>query len=124
MLHPVPKLPQHNIGDIERILTNEINANTFGANQSYHLLNLLFDGRRDVGEPELHALFALPAVDRERAGGMHPPPAILHERGAEFLTGGAEGDGIDARAVGGFEPHADMRLTGLLGIGKRVRGQR
>src|SRR5947208_1166691 len=48
MLHAISKLPKHNIGDIEWILANEINADAFGANQSYHLLDLLLDWRRDV----------------------------------------------------------------------------
>jgi hypothetical protein len=34
-------------------LTDEINANAFGANQSYHLLDLLFDWRRDVGKKQV-----------------------------------------------------------------------
>src|SRR2546421_2226450 len=53
MLHAIPKLPKHNVWDIERILANEINANAFGANQSHHLFDLLFDRRRDVGKEQV-----------------------------------------------------------------------
>src|SRR5947207_15156845 len=53
MLHAISKLPKHNIGDIEWILANEINADAFGANQSYHLLDLLLDWRRDVSEKQM-----------------------------------------------------------------------
>src|SRR5438552_8491840 len=53
MLHAISKLPKHNIGDIEWILANQINADAFGANQSYHLLDLLLDWRRDVSEKQM-----------------------------------------------------------------------
>jgi hypothetical protein len=38
MLYAVAELTQHNIRQIEWILTNKINANAFGADESYHLL--------------------------------------------------------------------------------------
>ena len=46
-----------------------------------------------------------------------PAAAVLQQRSAEFLPGGAEGDGVEAGAVGGFQPHAHMRLADFLGIG-------
>jgi hypothetical protein len=46
-------LPEHNVGDIERILANEINANAFGADQSHHLLDLLSDSRRNLGKEQV-----------------------------------------------------------------------
>ena len=53
MLHAIPQLAQHSIGDIQRILADEINSNALGANQSHHLLDLLLDRRRDVGEEQV-----------------------------------------------------------------------
>jgi hypothetical protein len=53
VLHPIAQLAKHDVGNVERILANEINANTFRANQSYHLLDLLFDRGRDVGEQQV-----------------------------------------------------------------------
>ena len=72
--------------------------------------------RRNVGEPELHTLLALPAVERERAGGMDRPAAACPQRDTELAARSAKGNGVDGRAVGGSEPRAHMRLTDLLGI--------
>src|SRR4051812_32924357 len=61
-------------------------------------------GGRNVEQPELHALLALPAVDRERACRMHGLPAMRHERRAELLADGAERNGVDAGTVTGAQP--------------------
>ena len=55
---------------------------------------------------------------------MHSLAAAVAQRHAEFLAGGAECDGVEPGAVGGFQPHAHMRLADFLGIGHRMRRQR
>src|SRR5439155_26408838 len=50
VLHTVSELTENNLGNIERILADEINADALGANEPHHLLNLLFYRWRDVGE--------------------------------------------------------------------------
>src|SRR5262249_33158147 len=56
-------------------------------------------GRRHVDEPQLHPLGPVPAIERERAGGMHGAPAALRQREPELLPGHAEGDRVDDRPV-------------------------
>src|ERR1700730_16809465 len=53
MLHPVSKLAQNDVRDIERILADEINPDAFRANQSHHLLDLLFHRRLDVSKEQV-----------------------------------------------------------------------
>ncbi len=53
MLDAVPQLAQDNIGNIERILADEINADAFRADQSHHLLDLLRHRRLDVVEEQV-----------------------------------------------------------------------
>src|SRR2546423_1584998 len=55
--------------------------------------------RRDVDEPQLYPLLALPAIDRQRSCGVHRATAVLRKRDAEWLAGGAECNRIDSRAV-------------------------
>src|SRR5258706_8143043 len=51
--------------------------------------------RCDVDEAQLHALLAVPTIDRERAGRMHGAPAIVEERNPELLAGGPERDDVE-----------------------------
>src|SRR5262249_43339871 len=53
MLRAIAELAEHNIGYIEGILTNEVNADPFGANQSYHLFDLLLDSRSYVSKEQV-----------------------------------------------------------------------
>ena len=53
VLYPIAQLAKHDIGNVERILANEINTHPLRANQSHHLLDLLFDRWRDVGEKQV-----------------------------------------------------------------------
>ncbi len=55
---------------------------------------------------------------------MHALAAAVTQRHAKLLARGAEGDGVEAGAVGGFEPHPHMGLADLLGIRHRMRRQR
>ena len=64
--------------------------------------------RCDIGQPKLRTLLALPTIEREGAGGMHLPSAVLHDRSAKFLTDRAKGNGVDAGTVGRFEADADV----------------
>jgi hypothetical protein len=45
---------------------------------------------RHIDEPHLHTLVALPAVDGDVAGRVHRPAAIVEQRLAERLAGGAK----------------------------------
>jgi hypothetical protein len=49
MLHAVAELAQHAVGDIERVLRDEVDADTLGADQAYHLFHFFQQrGRRFV----------------------------------------------------------------------------
>jgi predicted RNA binding protein YcfA (HicA-like mRNA interferase family) len=55
--------------------------------------------RRDVDEAQLHPLDAVPAVEAQGAGGVHPLTTALPERDPQFLSGRTKRDGIDDRPV-------------------------
>lgn len=55
--------------------------------------------RRDVDEAQLHAFVTVPAVEAQRAGGVHPLTTALGERDPQFLSGRAKRDGIDDRPI-------------------------
>ena len=48
MLHTIAKLTKHDIRNVERVLTDEVDANTLRADQAHHLFDLLLDRRLDV----------------------------------------------------------------------------
>ena len=64
--------------------------------------------RRNVEQAQLEPLVALPTVDRERAGNVHAAAAVLEKGVAEFLAGGAEGDGVERAPSPAAEPRAHM----------------
>src|SRR5262252_766948 len=84
--------------------------------------------RRYINHPELHPFDPIPAVEAQRAGGVHGSPAALPERVPEFLSGGAKRDGVDDRAIAGAQPRTYMRLPDLFEIGaeraQRILAQR
>src|SRR5215469_9540847 len=80
--------------------------------------------RRDINQPQLHPFDPVPAVEAQRAGGVHGSPAALPERDPELLSGGAKRDGVDDRAVAGAQPRAHVRLPYLLGIDEGMGRQR
>ena len=41
MLHPVPELSQYGLGNIDRVLGHEVDADPLGADEPHHLLNLV-----------------------------------------------------------------------------------
>ena len=43
--------------------------------------------RGNVGQPQLHPLDAVPAIEAQGADGMHRLAAVLSERYSEFLPG-------------------------------------
>src|SRR5262249_10218552 len=53
MLNPIAELAKNNFWKIERILTDEVDADAFGTDQSHHLLNFLFNCRFDVCEEQM-----------------------------------------------------------------------
>ena len=55
---------------------------------------------------------------------MHLPAAALDKRRTQLLANRAEGDSVDAGAVGRFKPHPNMRLADLLGVGDGMPRQR
>src|SRR5262245_28038959 len=72
-------------------------------------------GRGCVDEAELHALLALPPVERERAEGVDCAAAAREQGLAELLPHGAKGDGVDGAAVARQQADAHMGLADLLG---------
>src|ERR1035437_8401002 len=73
---------------------------------------------RHIDDPHLHALLALPAIDREVACRVHKAAAILEQRLAERLSGGADRDRVDDFPVAGFEARADVIFPDQVGIAK------
>ena len=53
MLHAIAKLGQHPVGHIERVLGNEIDADSLGADEAYHLLDPLQERLRGIGEQQM-----------------------------------------------------------------------
>ena len=53
MLHAVAELAEHGIGDVERVLRDEVNANALRADQANHLLNLFEQCRRRFVEQQM-----------------------------------------------------------------------
>src|SRR5215813_7093383 len=53
MLHAIAELAKNNLWNIEGILADEVNTHAFGTDQSHHLLNFLFNCRRDVREEQM-----------------------------------------------------------------------
>src|SRR3989442_15765347 len=88
---------------------------------------LLPDHRRslirhgDVEDAQLHALGALPAIERERSRDMQRLPAMADQRVAELLADRAKRDAIDDRAVARLEPQAQMRLPHFIGVNQLMR---
>ena len=50
MLHPVSKLSKDGVGYVGRILSHEIHAYAFTANETYHLFNLIHKALRRICE--------------------------------------------------------------------------
>ena len=80
--------------------------------------------RRDIEHAQLHALIALPAIDRERSRHMQGLAAIGDQRVAELLPDRSKRDAVDDGAVAGLEADAQMRLPHFIGIDQLMRRQR
>ena len=53
VLHTIAQLPKHAVGNVERVLRNEIHAHALGADQPHHLLHLLQQRRWRVGKQQV-----------------------------------------------------------------------
>ena len=53
MLHAVPELAEHLVGDVDRILRHEVDAHALRPDEPHHLLDLLQQRGRGVGEEEV-----------------------------------------------------------------------
>ena len=53
MLDAVAELTEHAVGDVQRVLADEIHAHAFGANQAHHLLDLLHQRGGGVVEHQM-----------------------------------------------------------------------
>jgi hypothetical protein len=53
MLHAVAELAEHRVGDVERILRDEVNADALGTDQAHHLLDLFQQRRRRIVEQQV-----------------------------------------------------------------------
>src|SRR6516225_3938609 len=80
--------------------------------------------RRYINHSELHPFDTVPAVEAQRAGGVHGSPTALPEPDPELLSGGAKRNGVDDRAVPGTQPRTHMGLPYLFGIDEGMGRQR
>jgi len=53
VLHAVPELPEHDIGKVDRILGDKVNANALGADQAHHLLDFVDKRFRGILEEQV-----------------------------------------------------------------------
>ncbi|MNV23208.1 hypothetical protein D3C71_1142140 [compost metagenome] len=53
MLHPVAQLGQHAVGDVERVLRDEVHAHALGAHQAHHQLDALDEHFRRLVEQQV-----------------------------------------------------------------------
>ncbi|KFB65996.1 MAG: hypothetical protein CAPSK01_004838 [Candidatus Accumulibacter vicinus] len=53
VLNPVAKLPENGIGNVERILRDEVDADALGTDQTHHLLDLFQECRRRFVEQQM-----------------------------------------------------------------------
>ena len=53
MLNAVAELPQHLVGHIERVLGDEVDADTLGADQPHNLLDLVEQRFGGIGEQKM-----------------------------------------------------------------------
>src|SRR5262249_20370943 len=53
VLHAIAELTKNNLWNVERILANEVDTDPFGTDQSYHLLNFLFNCRLNVRKQQM-----------------------------------------------------------------------
>ena len=53
MLDAVVELPRHCIGNVDRVLCDEVDANSLGSDQPHHLLDLVDQRRRGVVEQQV-----------------------------------------------------------------------
>src|SRR6516164_4918229 len=95
-----------------------------GAKTSHSAIRVLgaveWLGRREVGQPELYPLLALPAIERKAAGNVHLPAAAVAQRDTELLASCSKSNGIHRCAIAGFQTHADVRLTHFFRVSDRV----
>ena len=56
MLHAIAQLAEHGVRHIQWVLCDEVNADAFGAYQPDHLLNLVQQGLRAVGEQQMRLI--------------------------------------------------------------------
>jgi hypothetical protein len=53
VLHAVAELPEHRLGDVERVLRHEVHAHALGADQAHHLLDLLQERLGRIAEEQV-----------------------------------------------------------------------
>src|SRR5258708_11788794 len=80
--------------------------------------------RRYINHPQLYPFDTVPAVEAQRAGGVHGSPAALPEPDPELLSRGAKRNGVDDRAIAGTQPRTHMGLPDLFGIDEGMGRQR
>jgi len=72
---------------------------TYWITSKFRIKTFSARGPRYVDETELRLLAALIMIDIERAGEVERLIAITHQDIAQGRIGGAEGDGLEARAI-------------------------
>jgi hypothetical protein len=79
---------------------------------------------RNVGKPQLHALFALPTVDGDMTCRMQDAASIVEQSSSKRLSHGPKCNGIDEFSIAGPESCAHMAFTDRICINECVGWKR
>src|SRR5437868_13798920 len=80
--------------------------------------------RRQIRQPQLDALLALPAIHGNLAGSVQGTAAVFQERLAKRLTGSTKGNRIHKFSITGSKARTDMVLADRIGVDERMGWQR
>jgi hypothetical protein len=79
---------------------------------------------RDVGEPQLHALFALPVVHGDMTCRVQDAASIVEQSSSKRLPHGSKCNGIDEFSIARPESCAQMAFANRICINERVGWKR
>ncbi|MNS14534.1 hypothetical protein D3C72_461550 [compost metagenome] len=115
MLDAVAQLPQHGVGDVQRILGHEINAHALGPHQPHHLLDLVQQRGRCVVEQQVRF------IEKENQLGL----VHVAHFGQLFIQVGQEPEqknGVQPRRLHQFVGGQHVDHAAPLGIGAHQVG--
>jgi hypothetical protein len=79
---------------------------------------------RNVGKPQLHALFTLPAVDSDVTCRMQDAASVVEQSSPKRLSHGSKCNGIDEFSIAGPESCAYVAFADRICINERVGWKR